>query len=187
MIEVGSWELALMSSTYMFVSWLWMANFIDHPLRTRSVFLTLVQGLVSGLSSLVRALHLWKGYFVWVSQTDRSSGEKNTESEVVSVTCCDNYLTFLRLPVLISILSTQSGKYSAIVDTSITYIHRTPPNVHFEVHDVEEPWPHSPDFDFIYCRCVGSAIRDWPKLMDQVLQYVLSFANLPNVSRWLRR
>jgi len=45
-----------------------------------------------------------------------------------------------------------------------------PPNVRFEVDDVESPWTHSAPFDFIHCRFLATSIRDWPKLLVQSLQ-----------------
>ncbi|KAH0429720.1 hypothetical protein CcaCcLH18_08263 [Colletotrichum camelliae] len=38
-----------------------------------------------------------------------------------------------------------------------------PPNVKFEVDDVESPWVGT-KFDFIFCRAMAGAIQDWPKL-----------------------
>ncbi|KAK1753311.1 S-adenosyl-L-methionine-dependent methyltransferase [Echria macrotheca] len=40
-----------------------------------------------------------------------------------------------------------------------------PPNVKFEVDDVESPWMYAEPFDFIYCRYMAACIADWPKLM----------------------
>ena len=40
-----------------------------------------------------------------------------------------------------------------------------PPNVHFEVDDVESEWTYSKKFDFIHCRTMSACIRDWPTLV----------------------
>jgi hypothetical protein len=45
-----------------------------------------------------------------------------------------------------------------------------PENVHFEVDDVEQQWAYDAPFDFIHSRCMGNAIRDWPKLVKQSFQ-----------------
>ncbi|KAK1848061.1 methyltransferase domain-containing protein [Colletotrichum chrysophilum] len=45
-----------------------------------------------------------------------------------------------------------------------------PPNVHFEVDDVESPWLGLNGFDFIFCRYMLGAIADWPKLMERVYE-----------------
>ncbi|OCL03195.1 S-adenosyl-L-methionine-dependent methyltransferase [Glonium stellatum] len=42
-----------------------------------------------------------------------------------------------------------------------------PPNVAFEVDDVESEWPARPLFDLIHSRCMSGSIRDWPALMKQ--------------------
>lgn len=44
---------------------------------------------------------------------------------------------------------------------------RVPPNVKFEVDDVESEWTYSAPFDFIHCRYMTAALQDWPKLMSQ--------------------
>lgn len=49
-----------------------------------------------------------------------------------------------------------------------------PPNVRFEVDDVEDDWTYNQPFDFIHCRMMGNAIHDWPKLHRQCFEYVYS-------------
>ncbi|KAK4111631.1 S-adenosyl-L-methionine-dependent methyltransferase [Canariomyces notabilis] len=43
-----------------------------------------------------------------------------------------------------------------------------PPNVKFEIDDVECPWVYSRPFDFIFCRYMAACIKDWPKLVGSV-------------------
>ena len=45
-----------------------------------------------------------------------------------------------------------------------------PPNVQFEVDDVEKEWTYSSPFDYIHCRFMSVAIRDWPRLCGQILK-----------------
>ncbi|OCL05246.1 UMTA methyltransferase family protein, partial [Glonium stellatum] len=40
-----------------------------------------------------------------------------------------------------------------------------PPNVVFEVDDVESDWPDRPPFDFIHVRYMCASIKDWPALV----------------------
>ncbi|KAK7706430.1 hypothetical protein SLS57_009664 [Botryosphaeria dothidea] len=42
-----------------------------------------------------------------------------------------------------------------------------PQNVKFEVDDVEADWLYSSPFDYIHCRFMAGAIKDWPHLMRQ--------------------
>ncbi|KAI8167541.1 Secondary metabolism regulator LAE1 [Colletotrichum sp. SAR 10_65] len=44
----------------------------------------------------------------------------------------------------------------------------TPPNVKFEIDDVESPWLHPSKFDFIFSRYLAGSIGDWPKLVGNV-------------------
>ena len=45
--------------------------------------------------------------------------------------------------------------------------YRVPPNVRFEVDDVEAEWTYHQKFDYIHCRFMGNAIQDWRKLVGQ--------------------
>lgn len=49
---------------------------------------------------------------------------------------------------------------------------RVPPNVKFEIDDVESPWLHNTPFDFIFCRYMAGCIQDWPKLVGNVYEWV---------------
>ena len=46
-----------------------------------------------------------------------------------------------------------------------------PPNVSFEVDDVEADWTYSQKFDFIFCRAMGMGIRNWPRLIQQCYEF----------------
>ena len=49
----------------------------------------------------------------------------------------------------------------------LTRTSRVPPNVSFEVDDVESEWQYSQPFDFIHSRYMAGSIADWPRLMRQ--------------------
>ena len=49
---------------------------------------------------------------------------------------------------------------------------RVPPNVKFEIDDVESPWTHDSPFDYIFCRYMTACIQDWPKLVGSVFELV---------------
>ncbi|OBR05082.1 Methyltransferase domain-containing protein [Colletotrichum higginsianum IMI 349063] len=42
-----------------------------------------------------------------------------------------------------------------------------PPNVKFEVDDIEEPWTYQLPFDYIHTRIMTSSISDWKKFFQQ--------------------
>ncbi|KAF3806833.1 putative methyltransferase tdiE [Colletotrichum gloeosporioides] len=46
-------------------------------------------------------------------------------------------------------------------DLSATFPSFTPPNVKFEVDDLEEPWIYSRKFDYIHSRMMNGCIADW--------------------------
>jgi len=47
-----------------------------------------------------------------------------------------------------------------------------PPNVHFEVDDVEKEWTYSQKFDFIHVRALNGALKDWPALVKRVFDFL---------------
>lgn len=47
-----------------------------------------------------------------------------------------------------------------------------PPNVRFEVDDMEQPWAFPHRFDYIHCRYLAGALSDWPSLMQQAYKFV---------------
>ncbi|KAL9006940.1 MAG: hypothetical protein Q9188_000316 [Gyalolechia gomerana] len=60
----------------------------------------------------------------------------------------------------------------AIETGMIKYRSKVPPNVRFEVDDVEDDWAYHQPFDYIHCRMMGNAIKDWPKLHRQCYEHI---------------
>ena len=48
-----------------------------------------------------------------------------------------------------------------------------PPNLQFEVDDIEENWTYSAKFDFIHGRMLTGSIQNWPRLIEQSYKYRL--------------
>ncbi|PGG99508.1 hypothetical protein AJ79_08510 [Helicocarpus griseus UAMH5409] len=46
-----------------------------------------------------------------------------------------------------------------------------PPNVKFEIDDVEEEFTYTTSFDYIHCRYMSYSIKDWPRLVKQIYKY----------------
>ena len=42
-----------------------------------------------------------------------------------------------------------------------------PPNIKFQLDNVEEEWTYTREFDFIYSRMMAGGIEDWPRLIEQ--------------------
>jgi SAM-dependent methyltransferase len=63
------------------------------------------------------------------------------------------------------------------IDLSAIQPSFVPPNVSFQVDDLEEPWSfrESEKFDFIYARMMTSSFADWPRFFEQAFEWVLSF------------
>lgn len=47
---------------------------------------------------------------------------------------------------------------------------RVPPNVRFEVDDIEEPWLFSRPFDYIHSRMMTSSISNWKQLVQRAYE-----------------
>lgn len=47
-----------------------------------------------------------------------------------------------------------------------------PPNLQFEIDDVEDVWPCYQAFDYIHVRNMGASIANWPKLCEQSLKHL---------------
>jgi SAM-dependent methyltransferase len=59
------------------------------------------------------------------------------------------------------------------VDTAAVQPILVPPNVQFEIDDVESDWIYGQNrFDFIHARELVLSIRDWPKLIRQSYQHL---------------
>ncbi|KAF6835099.1 methyltransferase domain-containing protein [Colletotrichum plurivorum] len=54
------------------------------------------------------------------------------------------------------------------VDLTPVQTQFVPPNVRFEVDDMEQPWLYSQPFDYIHIRGMTSSISDWPGFLKQV-------------------
>lgn len=59
------------------------------------------------------------------------------------------------------------------VDIAATQPPFVPPNCQFEIDDVEEDWPYRPaHFDMIHARDLMTAVRDWPRLINQAYTHL---------------
>lgn len=46
-----------------------------------------------------------------------------------------------------------------------------PPNVRFEIDDLDEEWTYSQPFDYIHTRGMNSCIADWRVFLTKVFEY----------------
>ncbi|KAI0011410.1 S-adenosyl-L-methionine-dependent methyltransferase [Xylariaceae sp. FL0662B] len=101
--------------------------------------------------------------------------------------CLDGSLTATRLPLDVANildLGTGTGVWAIemaarypqarIVGIDASPIQRkkaVPPNVTFEIGDVENPWPiPSGSLDFVHSRSIAGGVRDWVALFNQALE-----------------
>ncbi|KAF6812090.1 methyltransferase [Colletotrichum sojae] len=55
-----------------------------------------------------------------------------------------------------------------VLGRSLKRFIRVPPNVKFEIDDVESTWVGEKKFDYIFCRYMACSIRDWPRLVRNI-------------------
>lgn len=68
----------------------------------------------------------------------------------------------------ISALSNQYSMFAFQNPASLTLTDSSvPPNVEFEIDDLEEPWTFNKKFDFIYARMMTGSFSDWPRFFEQ--------------------
>jgi hypothetical protein len=56
-------------------------------------------------------------------------------------------------------------------DLSATQPTFVPPNVRFEIDDVEDPWVNDHKYSWIFCRYMAASIYDWPKLVANIYEF----------------
>jgi len=56
-------------------------------------------------------------------------------------------------------------------DLSAVQYTLVPPNVKFEVDDIESEWTFQKPFDYIHCRSMMVSILDWPKLVKNCFKF----------------
>ncbi|CRK11439.1 hypothetical protein BN1723_001783 [Verticillium longisporum] len=86
----------------------------------------------------------------------RGTGEEHPESEVIGVDLS---------PVQPGLCVHQRALSG--FDTDYT---STPPNVHYEIDDLEEEWSFSRNFDYIHSMMMTGAFRDWPNFYRQAFE-----------------
>ncbi|KAK0626213.1 S-adenosyl-L-methionine-dependent methyltransferase [Immersiella caudata] len=59
------------------------------------------------------------------------------------------------------------GTHIIATDLSAIQPEFVPSNVEFEIDDAEDEWAYSAHFDYIHARAMSSAIRDWPRFLQQ--------------------
>lgn len=48
-----------------------------------------------------------------------------------------------------------------------------PPNLRFEICDLDKDWSWRSPFDFIYCRSLAFSFADWEPIFQKVYEYAL--------------
>lgn len=58
------------------------------------------------------------------------------------------------------------------IDLSPSMPSWVPPNVKFEITDVEDEWTYKTPFTYIHSRYMAGSIKDWPRLIGQAFQHL---------------
>ncbi|KAF1918679.1 S-adenosyl-L-methionine-dependent methyltransferase [Ampelomyces quisqualis] len=58
------------------------------------------------------------------------------------------------------------------VDLAPVQPHNVPPNLSFEIDDLEQDWTFSRKFDYIHSQMMCGAFTDWPRYIDQCFEFL---------------
>jgi hypothetical protein len=76
---------------------------------------------------------------------------------------------------LVSILPqfNHKSKYVICLSTTLTnHNYSVPPNLNFEIDDLEQEWTFSRKFDYIHSQMMIGAFQDWPKYVGQCYEFL---------------
>ncbi|KAL0942984.1 umta methyltransferase family protein [Colletotrichum truncatum] len=102
---------------------------------------------------LHRILDIGTGTGIWAIE----AGDMFPNAEVSSTLSLSNF----QVPAILRFEKVIGNDLSAIQPTWV------PPNVKFEIDDVESPWVGK-KYDYIMCRFMAASIGDWPKLVKSI-------------------
>ncbi len=77
------------------------------------------------------------------------------------------------MPAHLLALKADNHPTAEVIGTDLTPIQTTlvPPNLRFIIDDYEDDWVfESQPFDYIHARYLATAVRDWPRLVQQVFR-----------------
>jgi trans-aconitate methyltransferase len=63
------------------------------------------------------------------------------------------------------------------IDLAPVQPHNVPPNLTFEIDDLEQEWTFSRKFDYIHSQLMTGGIQDWPRYIGQSFKCVASNTN----------
>ena len=81
-----------------------------------------------------------------------------------------------------STISADTYPSAEVIGNDLTPIQPTnvPPNLKFIIDDFEDDWGYERDpFDYIHARYLATAVKDWPRLVQQAFKYVFIFLPFP--------
>ena len=106
----------------------------------------------------------------------RTGMATHTASGVTQYCYMDGVLTDYRSSDATSVLSKPPGKAHTQLSMHRLALtrRRIPPNLKFEVDDVEQEWAYPFKIDFIVNRYMTGSIGDWPQLVGRIYEYVVA-------------
>ncbi|KAL6406919.1 hypothetical protein AUP68_09735 [Ilyonectria robusta] len=74
------------------------------------------------------------------------------------------------------------------VDLSPTQPEFIPPNLRFEIDDIDEDWTYSQPFDYIHSRMMNVSVKNWPEYLRKIFENLTpgGYAELQDVDVFMR-
>lgn len=63
-----------------------------------------------------------------------------------------------------------SAQFLRLLLTRIVTLFSVPPNLRFEIDDIEDEWTFSRPFDYIHSRFMTAGIRDWKLFLQRCFE-----------------
>ena len=104
-----------------------------------------------------------------------SKAEEHPETEVCPTQVFSMYIIFSFYPRFLASISVTFNRHGRILPhfiwSAMGNLGRVPPNLSFEIDDIEEPWTFTKKFDFIHSRMMVGSLASWETLLGQGLRY----------------
>ncbi|KAE8385368.1 S-adenosyl-L-methionine-dependent methyltransferase [Aspergillus alliaceus] len=132
-----------------------------------------------------RRYHAYRDENYYLPNDDEEKGRLDLFHQILTLSCNGDLHLAPIGPDVQKVLDLGTGTGTWAIDMGDTYTsaeilgndlspiqpNLVPPNVRFEVDDIEDDWVYRSKFDYIHARYLAGSIKDWPKLVRQAFKF----------------